>query len=129
MKTIMCAAAVGCTLLPLVPAFGGYRVLPAKTDVPYAKVEALAPVGMSLTNGVMYKHGRPHFWIGNGDADAASQHGHFGVWLAWLQGADANRDPFRDHHDRQERFPELRRPDQRTASGGAGIHRPGGFPG
>lgn len=88
MKTILCAAA-GCALLPLVPVFGGYKVLPAKTDVPYAKVEALAPVGMSLTNGVMLKYGRPHFWIGNGDADAAYQHGHFGVWLAWLQGADA----------------------------------------
>lgn len=78
-----------CGVFAAGTAAAGYRVLPPRTDVPYGPVPALAPVGMSLTNGVMLKHGRPHFWIGNGDGDAASQQGHFGVWLAWLQGADA----------------------------------------
>ena len=38
MKSVMCAAA-GCILLPCGTVFGGFRVLPAKTDVPYAKGE------------------------------------------------------------------------------------------
>lgn len=67
----------------------GYRVLEPPKRAQYAPVESLAPVGMSLGGGVMSKNGKPHFWIGNGDTDASSQQGHTGVWLAWLQGADA----------------------------------------
>lgn len=79
----------GASLVAALVAVADFRVLPPKADAVYAPVRALAPVGMSLKDGVMLKEGRPHFWMGNGDADAASQQGHSGVWLAWLQGADA----------------------------------------
>lgn len=85
MKTIVCA------LLPFAAAscFADFRVVPPQTDVPYAPVKQLTPVGLSLKDGVMYKQRLPHFWMGNGDADASTQQGHSGIWLAWLQGADA----------------------------------------
>ena len=51
----MIAAAIAGVSALCGSAFAGYRVIPPKTDVPYAQVDALAPIGMSLTNGVMFK--------------------------------------------------------------------------
>lgn len=71
-----------------VAALADYRIIPYEKKLDYAPVKPLAPVGMSLKDGMMLKAGKPHYWLGNGDADASSQKGHFGIWLAWLQGAD-----------------------------------------
>ena len=65
-----------------------YKVVPFEKRVSYGPLKSLAPVRMSFRDGMMLKNGEPHFWIGNGDSDAASQQGHSGIWLAWLQGAD-----------------------------------------
>ena len=80
---LLLVAGMACSLLR-----ANYRMLPPKGKIPYGPLQTLASVGMSFTNGVMYKEGRPHFWIGNGDGDASSQQGHHGIWLAWLQGCD-----------------------------------------
>ena len=80
---------IGLVVLTSCSMLADYRLVPPTLDVPYGPLPVLAPVGMSFTNGVMMKEGRPHFWIGNGDGDASSQQGHHGIWLAWLQGADA----------------------------------------
>lgn len=65
-----------------------YRTIPFEKKVQYGPLKPLAPVQMSFRDGMMLKNGKPHYWIGNGDADAASQQGHSAIWLAWLQGAD-----------------------------------------
>ena len=57
-------------------------------SIPYGPIPAVAPVGMSLADGVMLKKGRPYFWIGQGDGPGAYQQGPAGLWLAWLQGVD-----------------------------------------
>ena len=57
-------------------------------SIPYGPIPTVAPVGMSLADGVMLKEGRPYFWIGQGDGPGACQHGPVGLWLVCLQGTD-----------------------------------------
>ena len=63
-------------------AAGEVVVKPPEKTIPYGPIPAVAPVGMSLADGMMLKEGRPHFWIGQGDGPGAYQHGPAGLWLA-----------------------------------------------
>ena len=78
MLAALCASAVA-----------GFRIEKTVSDIPYGRIPALVPVGMSLHDGLMLKNGHPHFWIGTGDGPASSQQGPCGMWLTWLQGSDA----------------------------------------
>jgi hypothetical protein len=74
--------------LEIVTASGAVVVKEPEKSIPYGPIPAVAPVGMSLADGVMLKEGRPYFWIGQGDGPGAYQEGPAGLWLACLQGAD-----------------------------------------
>lgn len=67
----------------------GFRIVATNDDFRFGPADSLAPVGMSLADGLMLKDGKPHFWIGQGDGPGASQQSPLGLWLAWLQGTDA----------------------------------------
>ena len=51
-----------------------------------SEIPRLAPFSWEPKDGLLYRNGKPDYWIGNGSDLGASQATPVGLWLAWLQG-------------------------------------------
>ena len=49
-------------------------------------VPQIAPFSWEAKDGLLWRNGKPDYWIGNGSDLGASQATPVGLWLAWLQG-------------------------------------------
>ena len=53
---------------------------------PAAPVPQVVPFAWEAKDGLLYRDGKPDYWIGNGSDLGSSQATPLGLWLAWLQG-------------------------------------------
>ena len=50
-------------------------------------VPQIAPFSWEAKDGLLWRNGKPDYWIGNGSDLGSSQATPLGLWLAWLQGS------------------------------------------